>query len=151
MNHCMRRTTMWPGDAEGWNSMEGASHTPILQIWKLTEALKSSTGSWEHKSSCLGPESPFPTISIKSWSQQLNTTAASFSRCGHIRNPLGNCQEKSLSKKQQRKTALLEPTKDLKARGKQNKYVASSGLGRVALMPWADMTRFDFKSLEMPS
>lgn len=30
---------MWPGDAEGWNSMEEASHTPILQIWKLTEAL----------------------------------------------------------------------------------------------------------------
>ena len=30
---------MWPGDAEGWNSMEEASHTTILQKWKLTEAL----------------------------------------------------------------------------------------------------------------
>ena len=34
----------WTGGAEGWDSMEEASHTPILQTWKLTEASKSSTG-----------------------------------------------------------------------------------------------------------
>jgi len=59
------------------------------------------------KSTGLGPESPFLTISINSSLQQPNTIAASFNKYDHIQNPLENFREKSLSKKQQQKTALL--------------------------------------------
>jgi len=77
--------------------------------------------------------------------QQPNTIAASFNKYDHIQNPRENFREKSLSKKQQQKIALLEPTKDLKVHGMQNKCVASSGLGRVTLMPRANLTWFGFK------
>lgn len=68
-----------------------------LRPWKAPQDDKST------KNTCLGPESPFLTISINSQLQQPNTIAASFNKYDHTQNPPENFREKSLSKKQQRK------------------------------------------------